>query len=64
MQLNDVQMKLLQWVEAKQPTIGMFHVMTDIKPMIEGGFIETRPVPAAKGKLVLTDLGKSALTAH
>ena len=64
MQLNDGQKKLLEWVEAKQPVIGMFHVMTDIKPMIDGGFIESRPVPRSKGQLVITDQGKAALTRH
>ena len=67
MQLDGQQMKLLQWVEAKQPVIGIFHVMTDIKPMIDQGFIENRPVPRSKGQLVITDAGKAVLndpTAH
>jgi hypothetical protein len=62
MELNGQQKKLLQWVEAKQPVIGMFHVMTEIKPMIDGGFIESRPAPRSKGQLVITDAGKAALT--
>ncbi|UDL94896.1 MULTISPECIES: hypothetical protein [Lichenihabitans] len=64
MQLNGEQKRLLEWVDAKQPVIGIFHVMTDIKPMIDNGFIEARPSPRAKGQLVLTDLGKAALTTH
>jgi hypothetical protein len=64
MQLNGEQKRLLEWVEAKQPVIGIFHVMTDIKPMIDNGFIESRPVPRSKGQLVITDLGKAALTTH
>ena len=62
MELNGHQKKLLQWVEAKQPVIGLFHVMTEIKPMIEVGLIENRPVPRSKGQLVITDAGKAALT--
>ncbi len=62
MELNGQQKKLLQWVEAKQPVIGMFHVMTEIKPMIDVGFIENRPAPRSKGQLVITDAGKAALT--
>jgi hypothetical protein len=64
MQLNGEQKKLLQWVEARQPIIGMFHVMTDIKPMIDNGLIESRPASGAKGQLVITDAGKAALTVH
>ncbi len=64
MQLNGEQKRLLQWVEAKQPVIGIFHVMTDIKPMIESGFIENRPAPRSKGQLVITEAGKAALTTH
>ncbi len=41
MQLNVEQKKLLQWIEAKQPVIGIFHVMTDIRPMIDKGLIES-----------------------
>ncbi len=62
MQLNGEQRRLLEWVDAKQPVIGLFHVMTDIKPMIDGGFIESRPAPRSKGQLVITDLGKAAIT--
>ena len=36
--------------------------MTDIKPMIDGGYIESRPTPRSKGQLVITDLGKAAIT--
>lgn len=66
MTLDGQQVKLLKWVEAKQPVIGIFHVMTDIKPMIDGGYIENRPVPRQKGQLLLTDAGKALLseTAH
>jgi hypothetical protein len=64
MQLNGEQKKLLEWVEAKQPVIGIFHVMTDIAPMIDGGLIEARPVPRTKGQLVITDAGRAALTLH
>ncbi len=62
MELNGQQKRLLQWVEAKQPIIGMFHVMTDIKPMIDHGLIEAKPTPRSKGQLVITDAGKTALT--
>lgn len=67
MQLDSHQEKLLRWVEAKEPVLGIFHNMSEIKPMIEGGFIENRPVPRQKGQLVLTEAGKAALqnaTAH
>ena len=64
MSLDRDQRKLLQWIEAKQPVIGLFHNMTNIKPMIEGGLIESRPVPRSKGQLVIPDVGKAALTAH
>ena len=64
MQLNGEQKKLLEWVEAKQPIIGLFHVMTNIAPMISSGLIETRPVPRSKGQLVITDAGRVALTLH
>lgn len=64
MQLNPEQKKLLEWIEAKEPVLGMFHVMTDLKPMIDGGFIESRPVPRTKGQLLITDQGKAALTKH
>jgi hypothetical protein len=62
MQLNVEQKKLLRWIEAKQPVIGIFHVMTDLRPMIDKGLIESRPVVGAKGRLVITDVGKTALT--
>ena len=62
MQLNGDQRDLLKWVEAKEPVLGVFHNMANIKPMIDGGFIETRPVPRTKGRLVITDAGKAALT--
>jgi hypothetical protein len=62
MELNGQQKKLLEWIDAKQPVIGLFHVMTDIKPMIDHGFIEARPIPRSKGQLVVTDAGKAALT--
>jgi hypothetical protein len=63
MQLNVEQKKLLQWVEAKQPVLGIFHVMTDLRPMIDKGLIETRPVVGAKGRLLITEVGKNALAA-
>ena len=62
MELNGQQKKLLEWIDAKQPVIGLFHVMTDIKPMIDGGLIEAKPTPRSKGQLVVTDAGKTALT--
>ena len=61
MQLDVHQQKLLRWVEAKEPVLGIFHNMSEIKPMIEGGFIENRPVPRQKGQLVLTQAGRAAL---
>ena len=61
MQLNVEQKKLLRWIEAKQPVIGIFHVMTDLRPMIDKGLIESRPVAGARGRLVITDVGKTAL---
>ncbi len=61
MQLNAGQKKLLEWIEAKQPVLGMFHVMTDLKPMIDGGFVENQPTPRSKGRLVITDAGRAAL---
>lgn len=62
MQLNGEQKKLLAWVEASQPRIGFFHVMTDIKPMIDKGLIESRPAHGSKGQLVITNAGIAALT--
>lgn len=62
MSLNGEQKKLLEWVEAKQPVLGLFHVMTDLAPMIDEGFIEKRPAPRSKGQLVITDAGKAALS--
>ena len=61
MQLDVHHHKLLRWVEAKEPVLGIFHNMAEIKPMIEGGFIENRPVPRQKGQLVLTEAGRAAL---
>jgi hypothetical protein len=63
MQLNLEQKKLLRWIEAKQPVLGFFHVMTDLRPMIDKGLIESRPVVGAKGRLLITEVGKSALAA-
>lgn len=62
MQLNGEQRRLLQWIEAKEPVLGVFHVMTDLAPMIREGLVESRPVPRAKGQLVITEAGKAALT--
>ena len=64
MQLNGEQRKLLEWIEAKQPVIGLFYVMTDIKPMIETGLIEKQPAPGSRNKLVITEQGREALTRH
>jgi hypothetical protein len=61
MQLNASHKKVLQWIEAQQPVIGLFHVMTDLKPMIESGLVERRHVLPSKSQLVITDLGKAAL---
>jgi hypothetical protein len=63
MQLNVEQKKLLQWIEAKQPVLGIFHVMTDLRPMIDKGLVESRPVVGAKGQLLITEIGKNALAA-
>lgn len=62
MQLNAEQKKLFEWIETRQPKIGFFHVMTDFKPMIDKGLIESRPIYGAKGQLVITNAGKAALT--
>ena len=61
MHLEPSQKKVLEWIEAPQPVIGLFHVMTDIKPMIETGLVERRPVLPSKTQLVITNLGKAAL---
>jgi len=61
MHLEPSQKKVLEWIEAQQPVIGLFHVMTDIKPMIETGLVERRPVLPSKTQLVITNLGKAAL---
>jgi hypothetical protein len=37
MQLNVEQKKPLQWIEAKQPVLGIFHLTTDLPPMIDKG---------------------------
>jgi hypothetical protein len=63
MQLNVEQKKLLQWIEAKQPVLGIFHVMTDLRPMIDKGLVESRPVVGKRGQLLLTEIGKNALAA-
>ncbi len=61
MQLDNNQQKLLRWVEAKEPVLGIFFNMSELDPMIHSGFIEKRPVPRQKGQLVLTDAGRAAL---
>ena len=63
MQLDVHQQKLLRWVEAKEPVLGIFFNMSELDPMIAGGFIEKRPVPRQKGQLVLTPAGRTALQA-
>ncbi len=63
MQLDNNQQKLLRWVEAKEPVLGIFFNMSEFDPMIHGGFIEKRFVPRQKGQLVLTEAGKAALDA-
>ncbi len=63
MQLDVHQQKLLRWVEAKEPVLGIFFNMSELDPMIHGGFIEKRPVPRQKGQLVLTEAGRAALGA-
>ena len=67
MELDNHQKRLLEWVEAKQPVIGLFHNMANINPMIDRGFIESRPVPRTKGQLLITAAGRAVLdrpTAH
>ena len=49
MQLDVHQTKLLRWVEAKEPVLGIFFNMVELDPMIHGGFIEKRPVPRPEG---------------
>lgn len=61
MQVDVHQQKLLRWVEAKEPVLGIFFNMSELNPMIAGGLIENRPVPRQKGQLVLTEAGKAAL---
>ncbi|WP_237478574.1 hypothetical protein [Lichenibacterium dinghuense] len=63
MQLDTNQTKLLRWVEAKEPVLGIFFNMSELDPMISGGLVEKRPVPRQKGQLVLTEAGKAALEA-
>jgi hypothetical protein len=63
MQLDVHQQKLLRWVEAKQPVLGIFFNMSELNPMIHGGLVEKRPVPRQKGQLVLTEAGRAALDA-
>jgi hypothetical protein len=62
MQMTLSHRKVLEWIEAQQPIIGLFHVMTDIKPMIDQGLVERRPVLPAKSQLILTPRGRAALT--
>jgi hypothetical protein len=64
MQLNGEQKKLLEWIRAKEPVIGLFYVMSNIQPMIEGGLIERRPAPRSHTQLFITDVGEAALTTH
>ena len=61
MQLDVHQHKLLRWVEAKEPVLGIFFNMSELDPMIAGGFIEKRPVPRQKGQLILTQAGRAVL---
>lgn len=61
MQLDTNQQKLLRWVEAKEPVLGIFFNMSELDPMIHGGLVEKRPVPRQKGQLVLTEAGRAAL---
>ena len=53
MQLSSEQKKLLEWVRAKKPMIGLFYVMSNIQPMIEGGLIERRPAPRSHTQLLI-----------
>ena len=63
MQLDSNQQKLLRWVGAKEPVLGIFFNMSELDPMIAGGLVEKRPVPRQKGQLVLTAAGRAALDA-
>ena len=40
MQLDNNQQKLLRWVEAKEPVLGIFFNMSELDPMIRDRFIE------------------------
>jgi len=67
MELNASHRKVLEWIEATQPVIGIFHVMTDIAPMIAKGLVEQRSLMPSKRQLLITDAGRAALenlTAH
>lgn len=61
MELNDSQKRVLKWVESQQPVIGMFHVMTEIRPMIAGGLVEQRCLMPSKRQLLITEAGRAAL---
>jgi hypothetical protein len=61
MQLTPSHQKVLEWIEAQQPVIGMFHVMTEIGPMIANGLVEQRSVLPSKRQLIITEAGRAAL---
>lgn len=63
MQLDINQQKLLRWVKAKEPVLGIFFNMSELDPMIADGLLEKRPVPRQKGQLVITAAGCAALEA-
>ena len=63
MELTDSSIRLLQWVETREPVLGMFHVMTDIRPLVTRGLIQIETIVPSRRKLRITDAGRAALEA-
>jgi hypothetical protein len=61
MELTESRMRVLEWIATREPVIGVFHVMTDIAPMIAHGLVEQKKIAPAQRQLMLTDDGRAAL---
>jgi hypothetical protein len=61
MEITESRVRVLEWIATRQPVIGVFHVMTDIAPMIAHGLVEQRNIAPAQRQLTLTDDGRAAL---
>jgi hypothetical protein len=63
MELTDSTLRLLQWISSREPVLGMFHVMTDIRPLIAEGLIEMETIVPSQRKLRITEAGRARLEA-